>query len=144
MIAITDKGELIPIKRGQSLTGMGFLGIIITNPDDIADDEYSTIGNRFNKPHSEQLQQEIINLLTKGNELIQSTDSETINRKLVVKRHPTHKQHLILCDEETDQPLSGQYSVVMESKGNAPAKITVEFDAWGEHGVHFEDDLQSK
>lgn len=63
MIAITEKGELIPIKRGQSLTGMGFLGIIITNPDDLADDEHGLIGCRFSQPDSEKLCSEILHVL---------------------------------------------------------------------------------
>lgn len=65
MIAITDKGELIPIKRGQSLTGLGFLGIIITNPDDLTDDEHGLIGCRFSQPNSEKLRSEILKVLHK-------------------------------------------------------------------------------
>jgi len=65
MIAITDKGELIPIKRGQSLVGMGFLGIIITNHKDLADDECGIIGCRFSREDNEKLRFEIQQVLHK-------------------------------------------------------------------------------
>lgn len=65
MIAITNKGELIPIKRGQGLTGVSFLGIIITNPDDLANDEHGLIGCRFSQPDSEKLHSEIRQALHK-------------------------------------------------------------------------------
>lgn len=143
-IGITDKGELIPIKRGQVLVGLGFLGIIVTNPDDISNDEYSIIGNRFNKPHSEQLQQEIIELLTKDKQVVNINGAEDAVRNLVIKRHPRVKAYLVLCDEETGQPLSGQIDLKVESSGGNPTKVTVTFEAWGAHGVRFEDEPRSE
>lgn len=58
-------------------------------------------------------------------------------RKLVIKRH---RNSLAVFDEETNQILSGQVSVVMESHSIDPPKVTVTFDAWGSHGIRFEDE----
>lgn len=65
MIAITDKGELIPIKKGQAFTCIGFLGVIVTNAEDLANDEMGLIGSRFSYPDSEQLHSEIRQVLHK-------------------------------------------------------------------------------
>ncbi|MDH0032044.1 MULTISPECIES: hypothetical protein [unclassified Acinetobacter] len=65
MIAITDKGELIPIKKGQAFTCVGFLGVIVTNPEDLANDEMGLIGSRFSYPDSEQLHSLILQVLHK-------------------------------------------------------------------------------
>ncbi|WP_353172420.1 hypothetical protein [Acinetobacter rudis] len=62
------------------------------------------------------------------------------SRALVIKCHPKFKHQLILCDEQTGQPLNGQTSVVLESHSSKPPKVTVTFDAWGAHGVRFEDE----
>lgn len=63
--------------------------------------------------------------------------SDIKTRKLVIKRI---KHNLAIFDEETNQPLSGQNSVVVESNSGEPPKVTVTFDAWGPHGVRFEDE----
>jgi len=70
------------------------------------------------------------------------TDIKT--RSLVAKRHPKFKHELILCDEQTGQPLNGQTSVVLESYSGEPPKVTVTFDAWGAHGIRFEDEPRSE
>ena len=70
--------------------------------------------------------------------------SETVVRPLVVKRHPKFKHRLILCDEQTGQPLSGQTDLRVESSGGNPTKVTVTFEAWGAHGVRFEDEPRSE
>ena len=70
--------------------------------------------------------------------------TEVITRNLVIKRHPKFKYQLVLCDEETGQPLSGQIDLKIESSGDDRAKITVIFDAWGAHGVRFEDEPRSE
>lgn len=58
------------------------------------------------------------------------------SRHLVLKRHPTLKGYLVICDEETGQPLAGQRAVQMNSDAlNGPATITVTFEAYGAHGV---------
>lgn len=139
-IAITDTGGLIPIKRGQVLTGMGFLGLIVTNSEDLANDEHGVIGCRFNKPHSGQLQQEIIQLLARNKESDSAYVSDDAGasiqtRTLVIQRHPRSKGRLILCDEKTGQPLDGQTSLVVESGEDGMAKVTVTFEAGGAYGV---------
>lgn len=146
MIAITDKGELIPVKRGQSFTGFGFLGIIITNPEDLANDEYGAIGCRFSQPDSEKLRSEIQQVLHKYQAPLSdhSSNNKDGGRKLVVKRHSRLKSRLVLCDEQTGQPLEGQTSMLVESHEDITPKITVTFDAWGAHGVRFEDEPRSK
>ncbi|QXW27198.1 hypothetical protein KXJ74_07235 [Acinetobacter johnsonii] len=58
-------------------------------------------------------------------------------RKLVIKRIG---HNLVVFDEETNQPLSGQNIVVVESRNGEPPKVTITFDAWGAHGIRFEDD----
>ena len=58
-------------------------------------------------------------------------------RKLVIKRL---RHELAVFDEETNLPLSGQNSVVVESCAGEPPKVTITFDAWGSHGIRFEDD----
>ncbi|MEZ6840931.1 hypothetical protein ABVN80_08140 [Acinetobacter baumannii] len=46
------------------------------------------------------------------------------------------KGYLVICDEETGQPLAGQKAVQMNSDAlNGPATITVTFEAYGAHGV---------
>ena len=65
-------------------------------------------------------------------------------RPLVVKRHPKFKHQLILCDEGTGQPLSGQTDLKVESSGDNLTKVTVTFEAWGAHGVRFEDEPRSE
>ena len=62
---------------------------------------------------------------------------EIKTRKLVIKRH---RNSLAVFDEETNQMLSGQLSVVMESHSTEPPKVTITFDAWGAHGIRFEDE----
>lgn len=49
-------------------------------------------------------------------------------RKLVIKRL---RHELAVFDEETNLPLSGQNSVVVESCAGEPPKVTITFDAWG-------------
>lgn len=63
------------------------------------------------------------------------TDIKT--RPLVVKRFGNK---LALHDEQTGELLQGQTSVVLESHSSGQPKVTVTFDAWGPHGVRFEDD----
>lgn len=58
-------------------------------------------------------------------------------RPLVVKRLGSQ---LALHDEQTGELLQGQTSVVLESYSGEPPKITVTFDAWGAHGIRFEDE----
>lgn len=65
MIAITDKGELIPIKKGQAFVCVGFLGVIVTDPKDLANDDRGLIGSRFSYKDSEQLHSEILQVLHK-------------------------------------------------------------------------------
>ncbi|HCA5295131.1 hypothetical protein EA709_14885 [Acinetobacter baumannii] len=63
------------------------------------------------------------------------------SRHLVLKRHPTLKGYLVICDEETGQPLAGQRAVQMNSDAlNGPATITVTFEAYGAHGVRLVSD----
>ena len=61
-------------------------------------------------------------------------------RDIVIRRHPRLKGRLILCDEETGQPLGGQTSLVVDSGEDGMPKVTVTFEAWGAHGVRFEDE----
>ena len=63
--------------------------------------------------------------------------SDIKTRKLVIKRI---RHNLTVFDEETNQPLSGQNSVVVESRNGEPPKVTIMFDAWESHGIRFEDD----
>lgn len=57
-------------------------------------------------------------------------------RHLVLKRHPTLKGYLVVCDEETELPLAGQREVQMISNDQGgPALITVTFEAYGGNGV---------
>ncbi|MCU4634876.1 MULTISPECIES: hypothetical protein [Acinetobacter] len=57
-------------------------------------------------------------------------------RHLVLKRHPTLRGYLVICDEETGLPLAGQVSVQMNSNDQGrPALITVTFESWGGDGV---------
>lgn len=63
--------------------------------------------------------------------------SDIKTRMLVIRRRGSR---LVLCDEETGQPLEGQASVVLESSNERPPRITVTFEAWGAAGVRFEDD----
>ncbi|ENU39298.1 hypothetical protein [Acinetobacter johnsonii] len=63
--------------------------------------------------------------------------SDNKARLLVIKRI---RHNLAVFDEETNQPLSGQSSVVVESRDGEPPKVTITFDAWGSHGIRFEDD----
>jgi len=58
-------------------------------------------------------------------------------RPLVVKRIGNG---LALHDEQTGELLQGQTSVVLESHSGMPPKVTVTFDAWGAHGIRFEDE----
>ena len=90
MMAITDKGELISIKRGQSFTGMGFLGIIITNPEDLANDDLGIIGCRYSRPDSEELHSEIQQVLhkyqipqTRQNKLLELLRKSRLSRLFV-------------------------------------------------------------
>jgi len=58
------------------------------------------------------------------------------SRHLVLKRHPTLKGFLVVCDEETGLPLAGQREVQMISNDQGgPALITVTFEAYGGNGV---------
>ncbi|WP_202744426.1 hypothetical protein [Acinetobacter pittii] len=58
------------------------------------------------------------------------------SRYLVLKRHPTLKGYLVICDEETGLPLAGQRAVQLNSDAlNGPATITVTFEAYGAYGV---------
>ncbi|ENU08648.1 hypothetical protein [Acinetobacter calcoaceticus] len=58
------------------------------------------------------------------------------SRHLVLKRHPTLKGYLVICDEETGLPLAGQRAVQMISNDQGgPALITVTFEAYGGNGV---------
>lgn len=66
--------------------------------------------------------------------------SDIDSRKLVVKRHPKAKHLLILCDEETGLPLSGQTSLTLENNEGEAARLIVIFEAFGQNGVRFEDD----
>lgn len=61
----------------------------------------------------------------------------SVSRHLVLKRHPTAKGYLILCDEETGQPLAGQKAVQMNCNDglDGTATITVTFEAFGCDGV---------
>ncbi|EPF72124.1 hypothetical protein [Acinetobacter rudis] len=59
------------------------------------------------------------------------------SRPLVVKRFGNK---LALHDEQTGDLLSGQTLVVLESDSGLPPKVTVTFDAWGPHGIRFEDE----
>jgi len=70
--------------------------------------------------------------------------SEIKARKLVIKRHPALKGRLLLCDEETGQPLEGQTSIVIESHAEDVAKVVVTFDAFSSHGIRFEDNPRKK
>lgn len=63
--------------------------------------------------------------------------SDIKTRMLVIRRRGSR---LVWCDEETGQPLSGQSSVVVESLPGEPPTVTITFDAWGSHGIRFEDD----
>lgn len=67
--------------------------------------------------------------------------SEVKARPLVVKR--TGRQ-LAIHDELTGELLQGQTSVILESHSGGPPKVTVTFDAWGAHGVRFEDEPRSE
>ncbi|MCG9482095.1 hypothetical protein MCL30_09935 [Acinetobacter pittii] len=59
------------------------------------------------------------------------------SRYLVLKRHPTLKGYLVICDEETGLPLAGQRAVQVNSNAvDGPATITVTFEAYGVNGVH--------
>ncbi|EXC26083.1 hypothetical protein [Acinetobacter sp. 809848] len=57
-------------------------------------------------------------------------------RHLVLKRHPSLKGFLVVCDEETGMPLAGQKAVHMNSDAqDGPTTISVTFEAYGENGV---------
>ncbi|MCH4243746.1 hypothetical protein [Acinetobacter gerneri] len=60
-------------------------------------------------------------------------------RKLVIGRLQ-RGDRLVLCDEETGQPLEGQTDLKINSPGDGCPTVTVTFDAWGAHGVRFEDE----
>ncbi|EMM8887394.1 hypothetical protein ACVYBP_04885 [Acinetobacter baumannii] len=63
------------------------------------------------------------------------------SRHLVLKRHPTLKGYLVICDEKTGLPLAGQREVQMISNDQGgPALITVTFEAYGGNGVRLEGD----
>jgi len=67
--------------------------------------------------------------------------SESKVKHLVLKRHPTLKGYLIICDEESGLPLAGQNAVQMNSNANdGPATITVTFEAYGRNGVRLVSD----
>lgn len=53
MIGITKEGELVEIKK-QGLTGVDFLGIIITDQNDLSE-KNQIIGCHFSEPDSSQL-----------------------------------------------------------------------------------------
>jgi len=62
--------------------------------------------------------------------------SESRVRHLVLKRHPTLKGFLVVCDEETGMPLAGQKAVQMNSDAqDGPTTISVTFEAYGKNGV---------
>ncbi|MGN5723680.1 hypothetical protein ACNQO9_00340 [Acinetobacter calcoaceticus] len=62
--------------------------------------------------------------------------SESRVRHLVLKRHPTLKGFLVVCDEETGMPLAGQKAVHMNSDAqDGPTTISVTFEAYGKNGV---------
>lgn len=65
-------------------------------------------------------------------------------RKLVIKRHPEIKHRLVICDEETGEPLDGQTNMVIESPAGDTPKVTVTFEAFGPFGIRFEDDERIK
>ena len=94
VIGITKKGELISIKRGQSFTGMGFLGIIITNPEDLANDDLGIIGCRFSQPDSEQLRSEILHVLHRYR------THQTLSKKLfgLLRKLPLIQIHVTLSN----------------------------------------------
>jgi len=63
------------------------------------------------------------------------------SRHLVLKRHPTLKGYLVVCDEETGLPLAGQRAVQMNSNASdGPATITVTFEAYGVNGIRLVSD----
>lgn len=62
---------------------------------------------------------------------------KTKTRPLVVKRTGSL---LALYDEQTSELLQGQTSVVLVSHSGEPPKVIVTFEAWGPHGVRFEDE----
>ncbi|HEO1793697.1 TPA: hypothetical protein VAM27_002620 [Acinetobacter baumannii] len=63
------------------------------------------------------------------------------SRHLVLKRHPTLKGYLVICDEETGLPLAGQRAVQMNSNASdGPATITVTFEAYGVNGIRLVSD----
>lgn len=67
--------------------------------------------------------------------------SESKVKHLVLKRHPTLKGYLIICDEESGLPLAGQKAVQMNSNASdGPATITVTFEAYGRNGVRLVSD----
>lgn len=67
--------------------------------------------------------------------------SESNVKHLVLKRHPTLKGYLIICDEESGLPLAGQKAVKMNSNASdGPATITVTFEAYGVNGVRLVSD----
>lgn len=70
--------------------------------------------------------------------------SKSNARLLVIKRHGFPNGRLVICDEETGQPLEGQTSVVMESHSEDPPKVVVTFDAFSPFGVRFEDSPRQK
>jgi hypothetical protein len=62
--------------------------------------------------------------------------SESRVRHLVLKRHPTLKGFLVVCDEETGMPLAGQKAVQMNSDAqDGPTTISVTFEAYGKNRV---------
>lgn len=56
-------------------------------------------------------------------------------RKLVIGRANTGR--LVICDEETGQPLGGQSGLVIEDSADGWPKVTVTFAMTGSEGVVF-------
>lgn len=97
------------------------------------------------KPHFAQC---IYTCMTKEQAKILGFDigvgmSEIKARKLAIGRsNPTGR--LILCDEQTGQPLEGQTDLKINSPGDGFPTITVTFDVWGTHGVRFMGEAEEK
>lgn len=63
MIGITKKGELVEIKQ-QGLTGVDFLGFIVTDQNDLHE-KHHFIGCHLSEPDSVELQELILQTLHK-------------------------------------------------------------------------------
>ncbi|MBO1280951.1 hypothetical protein [Acinetobacter nosocomialis] len=67
--------------------------------------------------------------------------NESNFRPVVLKRHPSLKGYLVLCDEETGLPLGGQIAVEMKNcVGDGAAMIHATFGVVGDDGVRLAGD----